>query len=47
LKSHAPYVPTIDELNTPWARIGSLKLSTKYKASLDKHVANRKLSSMK
>jgi hypothetical protein len=42
LRSHAPYVLAIDELNTLWARIGSLKLSTNYGASLAKHVANKK-----
>jgi hypothetical protein len=47
LRSHAPYALTIDELNTLWARIGSLKLLTNYGASLAKHVANKKLCSMK
>jgi hypothetical protein len=47
LRSHAPCAFTIDELNILWARIGSLELSTNYRASLAKHVTNKKLCSMK
>jgi len=47
LKPHAPYVLTIDELDILWLKIGSMKLPTNYGASLDIHVANKKLNSMK
>jgi len=46
LKPQAPYVLTGDELNTFWSRLGSLKVSTNYGASLAKHMANKKLGSM-
>ncbi len=37
----------IDELNTFLSRLGSLKVPTYYGASLSKHVADKKLGSMK
>ncbi len=36
-----------DELNTFLSRLGSLKIPTYYGASLAKHVANKKLGSIK
>jgi hypothetical protein len=47
LKPHAPYVLTTNELDIFLLKIGSLKLPTNYGPSLAKHVANKKLNSMK
>jgi hypothetical protein len=47
LKPQAPYVLTWDELNTFLSQLGSLKVPIDYGASLAKHVANKKLGSMK
>jgi hypothetical protein len=47
LKLHASYVLTINELNTFLLRMGSMKIPTNYGVSLAKHVADKKLGSMK
>jgi hypothetical protein len=47
LKPQAPYVLTIDELNTFSSRSSSLKVPINYGASLPKHVVDKKLGSMK
>jgi hypothetical protein len=48
LKSQEPYVLTIDELNIYFlSRLGSIKVPTEYGFFLPKHVADKKLGSMK
>ncbi len=47
LKPQAPYMFTRDELNTFLSWMGSLKIFINYGASLTKHVANKKLGSIK
>jgi hypothetical protein len=47
LKLHASYVLTTNELNTFLLRMGSMKVPTNYGISLAKHVADKKLGSMK
>ncbi len=47
LKLHASYVLTTDGLNIFLSQLWSMKLPTHYRASLTKHVADKKLGSMK
>jgi hypothetical protein len=47
LKAHASYVLIAEELNIFLKRTGAIKLPTNYWSSLAKHMANRKLGSMK
>jgi len=47
LKPHASYVLIAKKLNIFLERMGAIKLPTNYGSSLAKHVADRKLGSMK